>query len=109
MHSVVLNAVALIGLAVVLSSSSVRADSGAAAIYKGKCVMCHAADGSGDSPTGKALKVKNLRSEEVQKQSDTELTEVITKGRNKMPAFGQKLKPEEIQELVTYIRQLGKK
>jgi mono/diheme cytochrome c family protein len=55
------------------------------------------------------LKAKDLRSDEVQKNSDPELTEVITKGRNKMPAFGQKLKPDQIQQLVAYIRHLGKK
>lgn len=86
-----------------------QAQNNAAATYKSKCLMCHAADGSGDSPTGKALKVKDLRSEEVQKQSNSELTDVITKGRNKMPAFGEKLKPEEIHDLVAYIRQLAKK
>ena len=53
--------------------------------------------------------MKDLRSEDTQKQSDADLAAVITKGRNKMPAFGQKLKPEEIQRLVAYIRQFGKK
>lgn len=109
MGRVVFNVVAVIAVVIVLSTLRTQAQSDAAAVYKSKCAMCHAADGGGDSPTGKALKVKNLRSAEVQKQSDSELAEVITKGRNKMPAFGQKLKPEQIQELVTYIRQFGKK
>jgi mono/diheme cytochrome c family protein len=81
----------------------------AAALFKSKCALCHGEDGSGNTPTGKALKAKDLRSDEVQKKSDADLTEVITKGRNKMPPFGQKLKPEQIQQLVGYIRQLGKK
>jgi mono/diheme cytochrome c family protein len=42
----------------------------------------------------------------VQKQSDAELTDTITKGKDKMPPFGEKLKPEEIKELVAYIRTL---
>ncbi len=41
--------------------------------------------------------------------TDAELAEITTKGQGKMPAFGQKLKPEQIQALVSYIRQLGKK
>jgi mono/diheme cytochrome c family protein len=80
-----------------------------AALFKSKCVMCHGEDGSGSTPSGKALKAKDLRSDEVQKNSDAELTDVITKGRNKMPAFGAKLKPDQIQQLVVYIRHLGKK
>jgi len=96
-------------LAVLAVPSSLQAQSDGANIYKSKCVSCHAADGSGNSPAGKALKVKDLRSDETQKQSDADLAGVIMKGRNKMPAFGQQLKPEEVQQVVSYIRQLGKK
>jgi cytochrome c6 len=85
------------------------AETDAASLFKSKCVMCHGEDGSGNTPSGKALKAKDLRSEETQKKSDAEIAEVITKGRNKMPAFGQKLKPDQIQQLVAYIRQLPKK
>lgn len=85
------------------------AQSDTAALFKSKCVMCHGEDGSGNTPSGKALKAKDLRLEETQKKSDAEIAEVITKGRGKMPAFGQKLKPEQIQQLVGYIRQLVKK
>ena len=80
-----------------------------AQLYKTNCAMCHAADGSGNSPSGKALKAKDLRSDEVQKKSDAELIEGISKGQGKMPAFGKKLKPEQIQQLVSYVRQLAKK
>jgi mono/diheme cytochrome c family protein len=86
-----------------------RAESDPAKIYKTNCVLCHSADGSGDSASGKALHAKDLRSEEVQKQSDGELIEVITKGKGKMPAFGAKISPDDVTKLVAYIRQLPKK
>ena len=73
------------------------------------CVLCHAADGSGSSPSGKALKAKDLGSAEVQKNTDEQLTETITAGKGKMPAFGKKLKPEDIKQLVAYVRSLTKK
>ena len=85
------------------------AQSDPAAVFKSKCVMCHGEDGSGNTPSGKALKAKDLRSEETQKKSDADLADVIAKGRNKMPAFGQKLKPDQIQQLVGYIHHLSKK
>jgi mono/diheme cytochrome c family protein len=88
---------------------ALHAESDAAKVFEAKCVLCHAADGSGSSATGKALKAKDLRSDEVQKKSDAELTAVITKGHGKMPAFGEKLKPEQIPQLVAYIRQLAAK
>jgi len=86
-----------------------QAESDAAKIYKTNCVMCHGADGSGDTPPGKALKAKDLRSDEVQKQTDEALAEVITKGKGKMPAFGAKIMPDNVTKLVAYIRQLPKK
>jgi cytochrome c6 len=85
------------------------AQSDAAALFKSKCVLCHGEDGSGNTPSGKALKAKDLRSDETQKKSGPEITEVITKGRKTMPAFGQNLKPDQIQQLVAYIHHLGKK
>ena len=87
----------------------VRAQSDAAKVFKNNCTLCHGPDGSGNTPTGKALKAKDLNSDEVQKQSDDELTAVISKGRAKMPAFGSKFSPDIIKSLVAYIRQLPKK
>lgn len=89
--------------------SWLAAENDAASLFKSKCAMCHAQDGSGNSPSGKALKAKDLRSQEAQSKSDAEISEVITKGQGKMPAFGQKLKPDQIQQLVSYVRQLAKK
>jgi mono/diheme cytochrome c family protein len=34
---------------------------------------------------------------------------VITKGKGKMPAFGAKIKPDEVAKLVAYLRDLAKK
>jgi cytochrome c6 len=96
-------------LAALALPRSARAQDDAAKTFKAKCVLCHADDGSGSSPTGKALKAKDLRSDEVQKKSDAELTATITKGQGKMPAFGSKLSPDMIKSLVAYIRAMAKK
>jgi len=86
-----------------------RAQSDVAKVYKTNCVLCHAADGSGNSPSGKALGAKDLASSEGQKKTDAELAEIISQGKGKMPAFGKKLKTDDIQQLVSYIRALPKK
>jgi len=100
---------ATLWLAIVLCPSWLVAQSDTAGLFKSKCVMCHAEDGSGNSPSGKALKAKDLRAPETQSKSDMEIADVISKGRNKMPAFSGKLKPDQIQQLVVYIRHLSKK
>jgi mono/diheme cytochrome c family protein len=109
MHLRLALAVFSIGLTILGLPNVVRAQSDAAKVFKANCTLCHGDDGSGNSPTGKALKAKDLRSDEVQKQTDAALADVIAKGRGKMPAFGSKFSPDVITSLVAYIRQLAKK
>ena len=80
----------------------------AATTYKAKCAMCHGADGKGDTPVGKKMGIHDFASPEVQKMSDDELITAITKGKNKMPAYENKLSAAQIKDIVTYIRQLAK-
>jgi len=79
----------------------------AAATYKSKCAMCHGPDGKG-SATGTKMGAHDFASPEVKAETDAQLTELITKGKGKMPAYGGKLKDTEIKDLVTYIHSLAK-
>jgi mono/diheme cytochrome c family protein len=93
-----------------LSARATRAADDAAALFKTKCAACHAADGSGNTPTGKALGALDLRSPDVQKQTDAQLIDSTTNGKGKkMPAYKGKLTDDQIKDLVGYIRELGKK
>jgi len=77
-----------------------------AALYKAKCASCHAVNGSGDTAMGKAMKLRDLRSPEVQKQTDAELTKITADGKGKMPAYKGKLTDAEITALVAHMRAL---
>lgn len=83
------------------------ADDGAA-LYKAKCAMCHGATGAGDTPMGKKLALKALRSADVQKKTDAEMHKLMAKGKGKMPAFA-KLSAEQIKKLVGVVRAFAKK
>ena len=96
-----------IALAVVLSLSLSAQAQGGADTYKAKCAACHGADGTG-SAMGKKMGAHDFTTAEVQKMSDAELTDVINNGKSKMPKYADKLKPEEVKELVAYIRTLKK-
>jgi mono/diheme cytochrome c family protein len=76
--------------------------------FKAKCAMCHGADGKGDTAMGKKFGLKDLGSAEVQGKSDADLTTTVTKGKDKMPAYGEKLSKDQIDGLVKYIRSLKK-
>jgi mono/diheme cytochrome c family protein len=102
-----LSAVCASALALVLVAAPAKADD-AAATYKAKCAGCHAADGSGSSPAGKAMGVPDLRGADVQKMTDAQLIDATTNGKGKMPAYKGKLTDDQIKGLVAYIRTLAK-
>jgi len=55
------------------------------------------------------MKLRDLRSADVQKQTDEELTAWIANGKGAMPAYKDKLTSDQIKQLVEFIRQLAKK
>jgi len=86
-----------------------HADDAAKATYDKKCANCHGPDGSGNTAMGKKFAVRDLGSPDVQKQSDSELTDYVVKGKKQMPPYGSSLKPDDIKGLVAYIRTFAKK
>lgn len=79
-----------------------------AAIFKGKCVLCHGTDGTGKTPLGKQLQAANLRSKEVQKLSNAELHQIVHDGKANMPSFADQLSDHDINEVISYVRTFGK-
>ena len=104
-------ALTVLTLCILIAAPSAFAGGGGsdgAAIYKAKCAMCHGADGAGQTAMGKNMKLRDLRSAEVQKQTDAELVKWIADGKGKMPAYKGKLTPADIDALVAFIRTLKK-
>ena len=81
----------------------------AAAIYKSKCATCHGADGSGQTAVGKSMHIRDLRSADVQKQTDEQLEKIINDGKGKMPAYKGKVTEGDVDNLVKFIRSLKAK
>jgi mono/diheme cytochrome c family protein len=85
------------------------------ALYKRQCVMCHGAAGLGDGPAAKNLKGKLPSMADkatMSKLTDAQIHEAITAGKKtevgNMPALGKRLKPEEITDIVNFVRTLAK-
>lgn len=87
--------------------SSWAADEGAD-LFSAKCAACHGKAGDAESAMAKKMNIKPLSSAEVQKKSDADLTNIISKGKEKMPSYEGKLSPDQIKSLVAYIRTLKK-
>lgn len=77
-------------------------------LYRRRCVMCHGPEGKGFP----ALKSQDFTDPKWQASvKDKELFEVIKNGKKDthMPAFGDKLKDDEIKLIVAHLRTLGGK
>ena len=105
---------ALVVAAILFPASVVRAQGGqdspaARTMFRTKCAVCHAQDGSGNTDVGKSLKVPDLRSEAVQKRPNSELAQVISNGKGGMPSFKNSLSEEQTHAVVAHIRSLHQK
>jgi cytochrome c6 len=96
-------------VALLLGAGLAKAQGNAAATFKSKCAACHGADGKGATAVGKSLGIHDFASAETQSMTDADLQQIIAKGKNKMPAYGDSLKDAEIKDLVQYIRTFAKK
>lgn len=76
-------------------------------LYEKDCKLCHMANGEGGPvklDDGTKLKVPSLREGHALKHPDADFVKQITKGGDGMPGFAEKLKPEEINDMVKFIR-----
>jgi mono/diheme cytochrome c family protein len=78
------------------------------ATYKAKCAMCHGADGTGKTPVGQSMGIKDFASSDIQAKSDATLKDIVTNGFKAMPAFKSQLSKAQISALVKYLRTFKK-
>src|SRR5215203_392735 len=80
--------------------------SAARALFQKNCEGCHGPKGEGGPAQvdGKEIKVPSLRDEKIARHKDEKFTKVIKEGDGPMPPFAEKLKPEEIADLVKFVR-----
>ena len=80
--------------------------------YGQDCAMCHGKEGAGDGDLAEDmhLKLKDFRDAEALKnQSDGDIYTIINNGKGKMMGEEGRLKPDEIWDVVNFVRSLSKK
>jgi mono/diheme cytochrome c family protein len=87
-------------------AASVDEFASARANYAKNCEACHGPNGEGGpvKTPKKTIKVPSLKSAHAMKHSDDEIIKLITNGEEEMPSFKDKLKPEEITEMLRFVR-----
>ena len=76
------------------------------AIYPKDCAVCHGDTGEGKTAVidGKKIKAPSLRTGHSLRHSDVDFIKQIAKGGDGMPAFEKKMTPQEIDEMIHFIR-----
>jgi mono/diheme cytochrome c family protein len=82
--------------------------SAAKALWSMRCAQCHGEEGRGDGPgRPPAAQLPDLTNAAFHdKRSNSELYQVIEKGRNMMPAFGSEITRQGIDALIGHVRTL---
>jgi len=79
----------------------------ARANYEKHCKSCHGPNGEGGPvklEDGTKLKVPTFREGHALRHPDSDFLKQITKGGDGMPAFADKLKPDEMNDLIRFVR-----
>ena len=77
-------------------------------LFVKNCVVCHQANGEGGTvklEDGTKLKVPSLKADRTIRHSDKDYQSQIYKGGDGMPAFKEKLKQDEIRDLLRFVRE----
>jgi len=78
--------------------------------YGRQCASCHGDEGRGDGRVARRYRPRPsdfTDPDGVPRRTDEELSEVLTYGRGSMPSFEDVLTPEEIADMVSYVRELS--
>lgn len=81
-------------------------------IYKLTCEKCHGKEGKGDGPKAQELEKKPADYTQAgffTKRPEAELREMIVIGNAPMPSFELKLSPEDIDNVLAFIKTFGAK
>jgi mono/diheme cytochrome c family protein len=79
-------------------------------IYSYDCASCHGVTGDGKTDVAKDLKMPDLTDPaRLKDRTDGELFYILKTGHGDMPPEGDRVKPEQLWDLVNYVRSLTRK
>ena len=105
----VLSRLVFLAALLALATSATAADPDGAALYTAKCASCHGADGRGDTPVGKVLKIRSLLDPRwAADDAPAAIAKAVREGVPGMPAMASKLSAAEIEAVAKATQALAK-
>lgn len=93
------------------SAAAPAAPRDAQVIWDKLCKSCHGSDGRGNDAKAKTLKIEpallNLGREGTENLTRDELKTIVLEGKEKMPAYRKKVRPEEVDALLELAEQIA--
>lgn len=98
-----------------VAGTALGADPAIERAYKSKCASCHGADGKGKTKQGEKMKIRDMTAADWKKEfDDAKIKKAIEDGvardkdgvKQEMKPLKDKLKPEEIDGLVKYVKDM---
>ena len=74
-----------------------------AELFIAHCTHCHGSDGNGQSYVSRYAGMPAVGNLTTSERSPEEISQILHEGRGAMPAFGSRLRPSDLQELLLYI------
>ena len=70
------------------------------------CEACHGPEATGGlvKVDKKQIKVPSLKADHAKKHTDDQIVKMITNGEEEMPSFKNKMSPQEITDLMRFVR-----
>ena len=96
-----------VGFLLSLTTAVAGSAADGAALFKQHCALCHGKDGKADTPAAKKFGAKDLS---ASKAEDAEIIRQIRegkrddKGKQLMPAFGEKLSADDVAALLEKVK-----
>jgi mono/diheme cytochrome c family protein len=76
-------------------------------VFLRSCAGCHGPNGKGTKPVGFSTPPRDLTDPRLQERlTDEALRDTIVHGKGQMPPFGAALVPEDLNDLLLYVRSL---
>jgi mono/diheme cytochrome c family protein len=77
-------------------------------LYRSQCRMCHGETGRGEGDLAQEMKLTmpDFTAAATKSKTEGELHYILSKGHGRMPGQGERLRPQQMWSMVTYLRTL---